>query len=277
MKNMRSVIIAAALGTAGLSAALVPTLAAEMSGPTVSITSPTAGSTITSTDIPVTIEVQNFRLECADAGKSGRPGQGHVHVMLDGMAMAALTNVECGEHLAIAGKGIKPGQHTITVGLASDDHMPASMPVSLSFTYQPATAQALPAPYKEGQPAISIVSPSSGATVDKRFTLVVRVNNFRLSHSLEGKADVAGYGHLHVLVNQQGVTDQKPHDMAVPMSPGMPKMEPMIGMISMPGTVTVPVDLSTWVSGTAHITVMLAANDHMPAGAIAATVTVQLR
>lgn len=275
---MRSIFIAAVLGAAGLGAALVPTLAAEMmSGPTVSITSPAAGSTITSTDIPVTIEVQNFRLECADAGKPGRPGQGHVHAMLDGMAMAALTNVECGKHFAIAGKGIKPGQHTITVGLASDDHMPASMPVSGSFTYQPAAAQALPTPYKEGQPAISIVSPSNGDIVDKRFTLVVRVNNFRVSQALEGKADVAGYGHLHVLVNQQGITDQQPHDMAIPMSPGMPKMEPMIGMISMPGTTTVPVDLSAWRSGTAHITVMLAANDHMPAGATAAAVTVQLR
>ncbi len=275
---MRSVIIAAALGAAGLAAALVPALAAEMmSGPTVSITTPAAGSTITSTDIPVAIGVQNFQLECADAGKPGRPGQGHVHVMLDGMAMAALTNVECGKHFSIAGEGIKPGQHTITVGLASDDHMPASMPVSRLFTYQPAAVQSLPAPSQAGQPAISIVSPSNGATVDRRFTLVVRVDNFQLSQALEGKADVAGYGHLHVLVNQQGITDEQPHDMAMPVSPGMPKMKPMIGMISMPGTTKVPVDLSTWRSGTAHITVMLAANDHMPAGATAAAVTVQLR
>jgi hypothetical protein len=275
--SMRSVIIAVGLGVLGLGAIFAPTLGANMSGPTVSITSPAAGSTITTTDIPVTIGVQNFRLECADAGKPGRPGQGHVHVMLDGMAMAALTNVECGERFTIAGAGIKPGQHTITVGLASDDHMPASMPTSRSFQYQPESAQALPSPFNEGQPTIRIVSPREGESVDRRFTLVVRVENFKLSQDLEGKTDVAGFGHLHVIVGQEGVTDQHPHDMSMPMKPGMPEMKPMIGMISMPGTATVPVDLSTWHSGAAHITVMLAGNDHMPAPAAPAAVTVNLR
>lgn len=274
---MRFAFIAASIAAAGLGAAFAPTLAADMGGPTVSITSPAAGAVVTTSDIPVTIAVSGFRLECADAGKPGRPGQGHIHVMLDGMAMSALTNVECADHFAVAGAGVKPGRHTVTVELASDDHMPASMPSSQRFDYEPATAQALPGPYHAGQPSIVIVSPKEGQTVDKRFTLVVRVDDFRLSQALEGKADVAGYGHLHVIVGQAGVTDQQPDDASMPMSPGMPEMKPMIGMISMPGTTSVPVDLSTWHSGRARITVMLADDGHMPVGAPAAGVTVELR
>jgi len=274
---MRPFVIAAALGVAGFSLVYVPTFASATNGPAVSITSPAAGSTITSTDIPVGLAVQGFRLECADAGKPGRPSQGHAHVMLDGMEMAALTSVECVDHFSIAGEGIEPGHHTITVLLASDDHLPASKPVSQSFEYQPNSPESLPAPIVGGQPSISVVSPSDGDIVGKRFTLIVRVQNFQLSRDLEGKADVAGFGHLHVIVGQQGVTDQQPHDMMMPMTKGMPAMKPMIGMISMPGTAKVPVDLSTWRSGMAHITVMLATNDHMPAGAAPAAITVRLR
>jgi hypothetical protein len=96
------------------------------------------------------------------------------------------------------------------------------------------------------------------------------VQNFTLSCDAEGKPDKPGIGHLHVFVKQAGVTDR-----AAAMSGGGMSI---VGMIGMPCTKTVPVDLSTWKSGNATIVVMLANNDHMPTmGTQAASVTVALK
>lgn len=132
MRRLRFFGVLAA-GTVAIAA--VPALAEKMSMPTVTVDSPAAGSTVTTQDIPVSLTAKNFRVECADVGKPGVPGQGHVHAMLDGMSMANLTNVVCGDHFAMSSEGIKPGEHTLSVMLASDDHMPASMPAMVKFTY----------------------------------------------------------------------------------------------------------------------------------------------
>jgi len=255
--------------------------AGEMQGsmmanaPMIKIESPAIAATVSTTDIPVRLAVNNFNLECSRAGQPGRPGFGHVHVMVDGMDMAHMTNVECSKAFTVSGQGLKRGMHELIVMLASDDHMPASMPAMVRFNYRPRPLVPLPAALP-GVPSIGILWPHNGATVGRSFDLKVAVTHFKNSCDLEGKSDVHDWGHLHVFVNQKGVTDRPAHDMQMPASMG--KMMPMTGMIGMPCTTTIPVNLSEWRSGPAKITVMLANDDHMPTmGAAPATVTVNVR
>jgi hypothetical protein len=150
----------------------------------------------------------------------------------------------------------------------------------VSFDYQPSTAASLPAGTAGAKPSVSIVSPADGATVNKTFDLKVAVQEFKLSCDAEGKPDAPGVGHLHVFVKQAGVTDKTPPEHGASMggnSMSSGEMS-MVGMIGMPCTQTVPVNLSSWNSGKAKVIVLLASNDHMPAmGTQAAAITVNLK
>jgi hypothetical protein len=263
--------------------AALPALAASNAMPSVSITEPAMGQAIGSDNIRVTASTANFTVECKDIGKPGVPGQGHIHAMLDGMTMAQMTNAYCSHTFTISGAGVKPGKHQLTVVLADDSHAMASKPAMVSFNYQPGAALSLPPGNANAKPAVRIVSPASGAAVNKKFDLQVAVTDFTLSCDAEGKADEPGVGHLHVFVKQAGVTDKAPamsEQAGGSMSgSGMSGGEmSMVGMIGMPCTKTIPIDLSTWNAGIAKIVVILANNDHMPAmGTQAAAITVNLK
>jgi len=266
-----------------LALAAMPALASSSAMPSVSITKPAMGQTITSDNIQIAVTTSNYTVECKDVGKPGVPGQGHLHAMLDGMTMAQLTNLYCSDNFAISGAGLKPGKHQLAIVLADDAHAMASKPQMVSFDYQPSTALSLPAGSANAKPAVSIVAPANDTTVDKTFSLKVAVQDFKLSCDAEGKPDEPGVGHLHVFVKQAGVTDKAPatseHGSASMTGSKMSGGEmSMVGMIGMPCTTTVPVDLSTWKSGKANVIVMLANNDHMPAmGTQAASITVTLK
>ncbi|TAM57672.1 hypothetical protein EPN52_12520 [bacterium] len=286
-----------ALGTLPALAVAAP----MMPAPSVSIVSPAAGATVTDAAIPVTLETKNFKVECANSGKTATaPAQGHIHAMLDGMDMEHMTNMYCSDHFTISGQGLKPGKHTLSVVLATDAHVMDSLPAMVSFDYEPSQQPAaLPAPLT-GTPHISIISPKNGATVGRTFDVKVAVSDFDLSCDLEGKPDVAGYGHIHIFATQSGETTQKPaaplaammktpagmemgkglmHDTGMSMNEmQMMLTTSMPGMLGMPCTTTIPVDLSQWRGGQAKILVMLANNDHMPTPNVApAAISVHLK
>jgi hypothetical protein len=295
MRSAGGVLAAAAIGMFGL-----PALAGMMAPPSVTIASPAMGATVTTADIPVTLAVSNFHVECASAGKTNAPmNEGHVHAMIDGLDMQHLVAMACSDHFTISGQGLRPGKHMLAIVLANDAHAMNSAPAMTQFDYEPASSKPLPAP-QSGMPSVTIVAPKNGASVAPRFDLVVAVHNFNLSCALEGKPDVAGWGHLHVFVQQSGETTgapatpmlamlQTPEGMAMGKQlmqethMTMAQMKPMMtmampSMIGMPCTTTVPVDLSTWHSGAAKILVQLANDDHMPTmGATPATVTVDVK
>ena len=272
------------LGVASLGSTAATPVLAEMAKPTVTIVSPASGETVSGKMIAVKVVPNNYNVECADVGKPMRPGKGHVHAMIDGMTMEKLTNFYCSTSFAISGQGLDPGEHTLAVTLASDDHMDISKPAIVKFNYQLTTPQGLPSAESAGKPTVKIVSPAAGAVVPRKFNLQVAVQSFDLSCDLEGKPDVTGYGHLHVFVNQAGVTPpmhmmksdemkgemkaHKPMEMKAGEMKGMESMA-MTGMVGMPCTKTVPVDLSTWKTGKAHVMVMLVNNDHNPTAGIA--------
>jgi hypothetical protein len=284
-----TVICAAAATMAVLS--IFP--AAAAGPPSVTITSIRSGQTVASAQIPVTVAVSNFRVECADVGMPGTPGQGHIHAMVDGMSMDQLTNFYCSDSFNISGVGLKPGRHVLAVTLADDAHTDITKPTTVSFNYQPTSPQPLPGATTGGMPSVTIVHPQNGATVGKRFDLALQVKNFNLSCDLEGKPNVPGWGHVHVFVQQHGVTDVPMKKMGgapmpmektsgTSMGQGMGEMHrgmmSMVGMISMPCTRTIPVDLSAWHSGNAHVLVMLVNNDHNPVmGAAPAAIDVTLK
>lgn len=277
---MHRIVCNAAL--AGLTAMALPAIAADK--PSVTINSPTDGAKVTSTAIPVSVSIKNFTVESKYAGMASQPGRGHVHVMVDGADMEHLTNMAYSDHITVSGQGLKPGRHTLAVELASDDHAPASPPAKVTIDYQPTKVEPLPKPLELGQPKVTILSPKNGERVDKKFTLKVATGNFRLSCA-EGKDNVAGYGHLHVFVNQAEAAGQAADHMGMAGmkgemgDKGMQGMAGMAmpGMVDMPCTTAVPLDLSAWKSGEAKIQVMLAKNDHTTINATPASVTVKLK
>jgi hypothetical protein len=249
------------------------TTAGDPSTPLLTIGMPAAGATITDRNIRVAVAVRDFQVECARAGQPGKPGMGHIHAMLDGVGLRQLTSVECAPRFTISGEGVSPGSHTLAIAIAADDHALVGPPATITFVFRPANSMPLPKPIERAAPSVEIEQPRNGATVDRSFDLRVALHRFIPSCDLEGKANVPGYGHLHVFVSQQGVTDQRP----ILTRSKNAQTQPMIGMIGMPCITTIPVDLSAWQSGPARISVVLVGDDHLSIGARPASVAVTVR
>ena len=133
------------LAAAGLITLSLPAIAAMMIPPSISILTPEAGAAIHGSSIPLKVSIQNFKLECANAGKTNAPlAEGHIHVMVDGMDMPHLIAPYCSTSIAIPGQGLAAGKHTITAVLSNDAHAMNSMPVSVTINYTPTSSEALP-------------------------------------------------------------------------------------------------------------------------------------
>jgi len=286
-----------AAGTAGMAGTTRP--AQAQGKPSISVVIPTDGATITSTDIPVTMQVSNFTLSAADVGRPDKAGEGHIHVMLDGMNMGVLFNFYATPSFTVPGDSIKPGQHKLIFDLASNTHMDMADTVKeVSINYQPTTPRAAPPPADfSGNPAVQIISPSDGVTTGPKFNIVVKPTNFTPSLGLEGKQNIKGYGHYHVYIDSMmgntstemagnsgsgGMTSEAtpsampessmsggtmtpeatPSAMSGEMSGGV--MMSMAGLVGMPGSNDISLDLSAWPSGKHTIVVELVQNDHTP-------------
>ena len=263
---MRRMLLSVSALSLSLGIVLAPAVLAQ-GKPSLAVLSPAGGDTITSTDIPVSVQVSNFTLSPVDVGLPDKDGEGHIHVMLDGMNMGVLFNFYTSSSFTLPGEGIKPGQHTLTFDLASNTHMDMEDTVtSVTVNYQPLTAQPLPqATSPAGSPEVSIAWPPNAAVVGPQFTVQLQRNSFTPALELEGKPNLAGYGHYHVFVDM---------DMAG-MSGGMMSMA---GMIGMPASDSVPLDLRAWPNGQHTITVEPVQNDHTPIqGATPAMITITLQ
>jgi hypothetical protein len=262
------------LGTLAVSLGVVVVphaLAQTPAKPSLVILSPKAGDTITSTDIPVTVQVSNFTVSAAAVGLPDKDGEGHVHVMLDGMNMGVLFNFYTSPTFTLPGQGIKPGQRTLTFDLATNTHEDMEDTVqSVTINYQPPTPKAAPeAATAAGTPEVTVVWPPNGAALGPVFTLQVSKKNFTPSLELEGKPNLAGYGHYHVFVDMPAM------DASGGQSGGMMSMA---GMIAMPGGDSIPVDLRAWPNGQHTITVEPVQDDHTPIqGAVSGMVTITLQ
>ena len=268
MRRLLALVSTLAL-TSGL--VLVPATSQAQPKPGLKIISPADGARITTTDIPVQVEVRNFELSAADVGLPDVEGEGHIHVMLDGMNMGVLFNFFTTPTFSLLGDAIPPGKHTLIFDLATNTHMDIEDTVQhVAIDYEPTDPRPAPtAVANPGMPSVRITSPADGATVSPKFTLQVDKTNFTPSLALEGKPDLAGFGHYHVMV------DMDVFPMAMTMMGGMMSMD---GMVAMPGSDTISLDLSAWPPGRHTITVEPVQDDHTPIeGATPGTIAINLQ
>ncbi len=247
--------------------------------PSIKIISPTDGQKITTTDISIVVEVSNFVISADHVGMPDKEGEGHIHVMLDGMTMGVLFNFYTTPNFTLHGDGISPGPHKLIFDLASNTHMDmADTAQEVNIDYQPVNPKPAPAAMgTSGSPEVSILSPADGATVGTKFTMELKPTNFTPSENLEGKANIQGYGHYHIFIDMNMNTEMSTSTDMTPMpsSSGEMNMMSMAGMVLMPGSNTFSVDLSAWPAGKHTVTVELVNNDHTPImEAKSATITV---
>jgi len=245
------------------------TAALAQGKPAIKVLSPAASEKITSTDIPVKVEVANFKLSPAHVGLPDKSGEGHIHVMIDGMNMGVLFNFYTTTSFTLPGQGIAPGKHKLIFDLASNTHVDMEDTVQeVEIDYQPTSPKAAPeAITNAGTPEVQIVSPADGATVGPKFSIQVKPTNFTPSLDLEGKPNLKGYGHYHVFVDMPAMTEG-----------GGGAMMSMAGMVLMPGSNSFDVDLSAWPAGKHTLTVELVQNDHTPIeGAKPAMISINLQ
>lgn len=249
-------IFAATALLLGVIALGLPTLNGSAAGtPTLKIVSPAAGDKVTTDDIDVKVEVTNFQLNCQAIGMPAKEGEGLIHALLDGSTIAALTGLYCTDTFTISGVGVAAGEHTLTVVLSENNHVNLmDTAQQVKFDFEPAKAQPAPAGKDEGTPSIELKSPTDGATVDPVFKVEINAKNFTPSAGLEGKPNVPGYGHYHVMVQDKTVD-------------GTPVAAPegsIPGLIAMPGENSFQIDLTGWGSGEHTIMIAPAQNDHTP-------------
>ena len=226
------------------------------------VISPANGARITTTDIPARVAVSNFKVSAAAAGRPDVEGEGHIHVMVDGMTMGKLFNFYTTPDFTLPGRGLTPGQHTLIFDLASNTHEDFANTVQkVTINYRPRAVAVIPQPVTNPPPAVKILTPADGATVPAQFTVTTRTPGFHPSLSLEGKDNIAGYGHLHVFVDMK--MEPMQGEMKGDMKGGMEgEMMSMAGMVGMPGSSSFPVDLSGWPAGPHTLTVEAVQNDH---------------
>jgi hypothetical protein len=161
----------------------------------VTIQSPASGTKVTDNTVPVHLSISGFQPTCA-SGFAPVQGEGHYHLLID----KSLVDMFCAPDATLSMQNLQPGTHTITAQPALTNHMDVEMNTSsVTIDYEPThPLPALTAATFPGAPAIKIMSPAKGAQLSGSFDIAVQVSNYNVSCALEGKPDVAGYGHWHV-------------------------------------------------------------------------------
>jgi plastocyanin len=243
-------------------AALVPLVgtARAQTKPTLAVVTLADGARITTNDIAVQLEVRDLQLDGAAFGRPDQSGVGEVLAFVDGATIAQLTGFYGTDAFTISGEGLAPGKHTLTFVLASNTHVPMmDTAKQVTIDFAPPTPAPLPAAHFTGAPGVKLDRPQDGATVPAVFPVKVTPENFTPQAGLEGKTNVAGFGHYHVWVDAPA----KPTSLA--------------GLVLMPGANEFTLDLSEWGPGQHTIRIEPAQNDHTmydPSTPVAFTVTV---
>ncbi len=161
----------------------------------VTIQSPTNATKVTDNTVAVHVSISGFQSTCA-SGFAPVQGEGHYHLLID----KSLVDMFCAPDATLSMQNLQPGTHTITAQPALTNHMDVEMNASsVTIDYEPTNPMpALTAATFPGPSAIKILSPAKGAQLSGAFDISVQVSNYNISCALEGKPDVAGYGHWHV-------------------------------------------------------------------------------
>ena len=115
---------------------------ASAEGPQVSVSAPANGALVTGDTVTVSFRVTGLTIvptsvPVSEAGKHpevNKPGEGHVHFMLDLQPLVVWTSTD-----PYTFKDLPPGEHQLMVELVQNDHSPLSPPVvqQVRFTTSP--------------------------------------------------------------------------------------------------------------------------------------------
>jgi hypothetical protein len=120
-----------------LAAILVSAKAADLGfgGPSITITSPTNGSTVPAGDVTISVHVDDFSL-VNKLGQANVAGEGHIHYFMDVKiptapgkpALTAVGTYVPTINTSYTWMDVKPGMHNFSVELVNNDHTPLSPP-----------------------------------------------------------------------------------------------------------------------------------------------------
>ena len=225
--------------------------------PTLTITQPKSGATITTENVTVVVEVTNFNL-VDKLGQSNVAGEGHIHYFLDYSAPTTQnqpaippsgTNVKWAAtpDTSYTFDNVSAGSHTIYIELVNNDHTPLDPAIvkSVSFTVQ---GQAPP-----GTPQIVIAQPTAGESLPAGNVMVkVQVSNFNLVDKL-GQPSVSGEGHIHYFL-----------DYPAPTTPNQPAIPPSGMNVDWTATPDTSYTFDNVSAGSHTVYVELVNNNHTP-------------
>lgn len=120
---------------------LSPYASAAQTSPELVVSAPAEGAAITGTGVAITFQVSGLNLvpsgvPLAEAGKrpdANRPGEGHLHFMLDLLPIVVWERAE-----PYTFNNIAPGEHQLMVELVNNDHSPLSPPVVKQIRFRTA-------------------------------------------------------------------------------------------------------------------------------------------
>jgi hypothetical protein len=117
--------------------------------PKIKLKSPKPGSTV-GTTFKARAKLKHFKIDAKDVGKANKPNRGHLHFSLDNgkydFPKYSGANGVLAQKLGVAGKyspsvkpnitysHIPPGQHTLEVYLANNDHSNTGVEARVTFT-----------------------------------------------------------------------------------------------------------------------------------------------
>lgn len=159
--------------------------------PEVNITEPKDGAEVAGDHFTLKYEVSNFTLDASAIGGANRPGEGHVHVAVDGIEVAATAST------SVPITGLQPGKRTVKVALHNNDHSPLDPEVGDEIEVE------VPGPH------LSVGSPAQGARVDSfEVEIEFEVEHFVLERP-SGQANADGHGHIRWRVLRDGAVVTK--------------------------------------------------------------------
>jgi plastocyanin len=220
--------------------------------PSLAITQPQNGATLSAGNVMVKVQVSNFKL-VDKLGQTNVAGEGHIHYFMDVTppttanqpATTAPGTWVATVNTSYTWMNVSAGSHTFSAELVNNDHTPLTPPIvsSVTVTVQGNTSG--------GSPTISITQPDNGASVTAGdITVSVDVSNFKLVDKL-GQTNVAGEGHIHYFL-----------DVTPPTTQGQPAIPPNGSIWA--ATASTTYTFKNVSAGSHTISVELVNNDHTP-------------
>jgi hypothetical protein len=155
MRRLRLVLIVAGLllGSIGMSSAQSPGL---------EVTAPTEGSSVDGTNVTVAFTVTGISIiespvPLEQAGlqpEANRPGEGHLHLMLDLGSLVVWSTTE-----PYTFTNVPPGEHQLMVEIVQNDHSSLDPPVVQQIRFRTSAGQVMP---NTGEPALGATTAYAG-------------------------------------------------------------------------------------------------------------------